>query len=108
LFRPPLDEDFPLTLVNHPSHYVHTQAWYFGVRKSSAYAQLFRVRDSIWLAQSPSGGGTGNPAWDFQWFVPDYKVGEAYGFVMRAALLPFVDRDQISGATASHRQSLNH
>ncbi len=62
-FRPKIDSDFPLTLVNHPS---------------MAFVQMFRDRDQIWIAQSPSGGGMGNPAWDFQWFIPKAEVGQAY------------------------------
>ncbi len=72
---PPFDADFSLTLVNHPSKYVYTEPWYFGVSHGMAYVLMFRPRDRIWLAQSPSGGGTGNPAWDFQWFIPDCQVG---------------------------------
>jgi hypothetical protein len=104
---PQVDADFPLTLVNHPSPYVHTEPWYYGVSHGMAYVLMFRERDRIWLAQSPSGGGSGNPAWDFQWFIPDYELGEAYGFVMRAAYLPYESRAQIERATRSHREFLN-
>jgi hypothetical protein len=101
-----VDEDFPLTLVNHRSPFVYTEPWYFGVSHDMAFVPMFRPRDQIWLVQSPSGGGPGNPAWDFQWFIFDYQVDEAYGFVMRAAYLPFVDRDQVERATRQHRIEL--
>jgi len=104
---PKLDPEFPLTLVNHPSAYVYSQPWYFGVSQGNAFVQMFRGRDQIWMAQSPTGGGATNPAWDFQWFIPNYKVNEAYGFVMRAAYLPFESRKQIEAATKKHRQELN-
>ena len=104
---PPVDADFPLTLVNHPSRYVYAEPWYYGVSHGMAYVQMFRACDRIWLAQSPSGGGAGNPAWDFQWFIPDYQVGQAYGFVMRAAYLPYESREQIELDTRHHREALN-
>lgn len=106
---PRVDPDFPLTLVNHPSPYVYAEPWYFGVSHKMALVLMFRQRDRIWLAQSPSGGGSGNPAWDFQWFIPDYQVDEAYGFVMRAGYLPFENLEQIERDTRSHREALeNH
>jgi len=104
---PHVDADFPLTLVNHPSRYVYTEPWYFGVSHGMAYVLMFRQRDRLWLAQSPSGGGAGNPAWDFQWFISDYRVGEAYGFVMRAAYLPYQSREQIERETRRHRETLS-
>ncbi len=101
-----VDDDFPLTLVNHPSKYVATDSWYYGVSHSMALVQMFRPRDLVWIAQSPSGGGVGNPAWDFQWFISDYQVGEAYGFQMRMAYLPYKNREQIQRATRVHRDAL--
>ena len=104
---PDVDADFPLTLVNHPSKFVCAEPWYFGVSHGMAYVQMFRERDRTWMAQSPSGGGAGNPAWDFQWFITDYRVGEAYGFVMRAAYFPYESREQVEQQTRHHRESLN-
>ena len=106
---PPLkiDPRFPLTLVNHRSRYVYVDPWYYGVSNGLALALMFRAKDRIWFAQSPTGGGRTNPAWDFQWFIPDYKVGEAYGFVMRAAYVPFKSRAQLETATRAHRRALN-
>ena len=101
-----VDEDFPLTLVNHPSRYAHNDSWYYGVSHGMAFVQMFRPRDHVWLAQSPSGGGRGNPAWDFQWFIPDYQLNRAYGFRMRAAYLPYESREQIIHDTRRHRDAL--
>lgn len=105
-FEPKFDPDFSLTLANHRSAFVYTEPWYYGVNRGIAYVQMFRERDAIWFAQSPTGGGAGNPAWDFQWFIPDYKVGEAYGFTMRANAIPFRDRETLLDATRKHRDAL--
>jgi hypothetical protein len=103
----PFVRDFPLTLANHRSSHVHTEPWYFGVTRGLALVQMFRSVDRIWFAQSPTGGGGVNPAWDFQWFATNWKVGEPRGFVMRVALTPFHDRDQLESVTRPHRQALN-
>lgn len=105
-FLPPLDPEFSLTLVNHRSPFVYSEPWYFGVSHGLAYVQMFRPQDQIWFAQSPTGAGPTNPAWDFQWFIPNGKVGEAYGFVMRASLMPFESAEQIERATRPIREGL--
>ena len=104
---PTVVKDFPLTLVNHPSPFVYQLPWYYGVSHGMALAQVFRTQDQIWLAQSPTGGGPTNPAWDFQWFVPDYRVGQAYGFVMRAVYVPYESREQVVRAVRPHLEALN-
>ena len=101
-----IEDTFPLTLVGNQSRFEHADSWYYGVSHAMALALMFRPQDQIWMAQSPSGGGNGNPAWDFQWFISNVQVGKAYGFSMRAAYLPFESRVQVIGATEIHRQAL--
>ena len=100
------DPDFPLTLVFNRSKYRYAEPWYFGVSHGMAFVQIFRPKDEIRLSQSPSGGGPGNPAWDFQYFIADYKLGRRYQMVMRAMYLPFESPQQVEKATARHRAAL--
>ena len=69
---------------------------------------MFRPRDQIRMTQSPSGGGEENPAWDFQYFIPEYKVGQRYQMVMRVMYVPFESTDQIVRVSAPHRKALGH
>ena len=100
------DTDFPLTLVFNRSSHRHREPWYYGVSHGMAFVQMFRPADGVRLTQSPSGGGEGNPAWDFQFFIPDYEVGRLYQFVMRAMYLPYESPEQIAVATSAHRKAL--
>jgi hypothetical protein len=77
------DPDFPLTLVFNRSPHRYAEPWYLGTCRGMAYVQVFRPQDKVRFSQSPSGGGKDNPAWDFQWFIPEYKTGEHYQLVMR-------------------------
>jgi len=101
------DADFPLTLVFNTSNYRYSEPWYYGVSHGMAFVLMFRPSDHVRFSQSPSGGGKGNPAWDFQWFIPQYEVGQRYRFVMRAMYLPFESGKQIIQATAPHRAALH-
>jgi hypothetical protein len=100
------DPEFPLSLVFNLSDLRYGEPWYYGVSHNMALVQMFRPCDQVRFSQSPSGGGDGNPAWDFQWFIPQYEVGQRYRFVMRASYLPFESNEQLARLTASHRSLL--
>ncbi len=100
------DPDFPLSLVFNRSNYRYAQPWYYGVSHQMAWVQMFRPQDQVRLTQSPSGGGKGNPAWDFQYLIPGYQVGQRYQMVMRGMYVPFESRQQVERVTASHRRAL--
>jgi hypothetical protein len=100
------DLDFPFSLVFSRSGFRYDEPWYYGVSHGMAYAQVFRTRDKVLLTQSPSGGGQGNPAWDFQAFIPGYEVGRRYALGMRALYLPYRSADQVGRAVKPHLVAL--
>jgi hypothetical protein len=102
------DDDFSLTLVFNNSPHQYFEPWYYGVSHGMAYVQMFRPSDQVRLTQSPSGGGDGNPAWDFQYLVDDVKVGQLYRFVMRAMYVPYESPEQIERVSAANRRALGH
>jgi len=102
----PHEDGFPLTLVFTRSNFRYTEPWYYGVSHGMALVLMFRPQDRIRLTQSPSGGGNGNPAWDFQCFFPDFKQGQRYQIIMRAMYLPFESQKQIERVSAPHRKAL--
>lgn len=102
----PHDPAFPLTLVFNRSRHQYVEPWYFGVSHGQAFAQMFRPQDRVRLSQSPSGGGAGNPAWDFQFFIDQFELNRRYQFVMRAKLLAFDSNEGVERATHSPREAL--
>jgi len=103
----PRQEPFPLTLVFHLSEYRYAEPWYFGVSHGMALALLFRKQDQVRFTQSPSGGGEGNPAWDFQFFIPEVQIKKRYQFIMRAVYMPYESAQQVRTAVKPHLDALN-
>lgn len=105
------DMQFPLSLVFNQSAIRVAEPWCFGVSRRGevpmALVMMFRERDQIRITQSPSGGGKGNPAWDFQYFIPQYEVDKRYQFVMRVLLVPYESHAQIERVSLPHRRALN-
>jgi sugar lactone lactonase YvrE len=102
----PHDPEFPLSLVFSFSNLRYDEPWFFGESHGMALAQIFRPRDQIRFSQSPSGGGNGNPAWDFQFFIADPKVGERYQIVMRMLYLPFPEAPTAEAAREKLRSEI--
>ncbi len=100
------DDDFPLSLVYNRSKHRYEKPWYFGVNHGMAFVQMFRPADQVRLTQSPSGGGQGNPAWDFQFLIDAYEVGGCYQMVMRAMYVPYESPEQIERVSRPHRIAL--
>ncbi len=100
------DTPYPLTLIHNLSKHRFIRPWYFGVSHGMAFVQMFRPGDLVRFTQSPSGGGKGNPAWDFQFTQEPYEVNQIYRWVMRAAYLPYQSAEQIEKATQRHREEL--
>lgn len=102
----PHEDDFPLTLVFNRSNFRYTEPWYYGVSHGMTLVLMFRSQDRIRFTQSPSGGGNGNPAWDFQCFFSDFRHGQRYQIIMRMMCVPFESREQIERVSAPHRKAL--
>lgn len=75
--------------------------FFYGIFDDHIWLMMFDRADGIRLTHSPSGGGvnkerqTTNPAWDFQFLVPNYEVSKTYGFKARALFRPRCSRDEI-------------
>jgi hypothetical protein len=101
-------DDFPMHYMAFSySPYRYVEPYYYGVSHGMAVAMVFRKRDMIRFTQSPSGGGEGNPAWDFQFMIPDYRVGKAYGFVMRLIYMPMAGREELARVCRRHVAELS-
>jgi hypothetical protein len=106
-------QPFPLELPFAFSNHRYAESWYAGKCRGMLFAHVFRKLDQIRFAQSPSGGGLGCPAWDFQWIIDNCQVGQRYQLVMRIAYQPQPDgvsdqvaletlRQQVSRLTIPH------
>ena len=84
----------------------YSQPWFYGVSNGLAWALMFRPEDDVRFSQAPAGGGAGNPAWDFQYLIPQFEVGRRYQMVMRAQYMPYSSPEQVVEDTARHRAAL--
>lgn len=95
---PTFDDDFKITLASGFSDFEYVYPFYFGRSGENVLILMFEqphVGGEMRFAQSPSGGGTGNPAWDFVYFRREYAVGREFKFRVRAVYRKFTNVEDI-------------
>ena len=98
---PPADPDLPVVLAKGHSDLEYLYPFYYGVSRGKALVFMFerpRADAEARFAQSPTGGGQGNPAWDFLFIQRRYEVGKEFRFRMRLVVRDFTDREDIARA----------
>ncbi|HJZ91530.1 MAG TPA: hypothetical protein VKE40_11705 [Gemmataceae bacterium] len=75
--------------------------FFYGLFRDMTVIVMFDRSDGVRLTHSPSGGGgnaerqTTNPAWDFQFVIPDYEVNKDYELKGRLAYRAKCSRDEV-------------
>lgn len=77
------------TLAFSYSELAFTRPFFYGRWRNMVFALMFEPGHDVRLTHSPSGGGAGNPAWDFQWVLHAPKVDEEHHLRARAVFKPW-------------------
>lgn len=95
---PPVDDGFNIGLVSGISDFEYLYPFYFGHVGENVFVLMFertRGESELRFAQSPSGGGPGNPAWDFVYFRRNYGVNREFSFRVRAVYGKFTNVEAV-------------
>ena len=60
------------------SSYAFTRPYFWGEVRGLTALWMLDPPEGLRIAHSPSGGGQGNPAWDYIFLMPDYEIGRTY------------------------------
>jgi hypothetical protein len=93
-----------------PLHFA--DPFYYGVFRKHIYILMFDRVSGVRFTHSPSGGGvakevqTTNPAWDFQYLIPQYEVKKEYRFRARVAYRERCSRAEVLREYENWRKTL--
>ncbi len=79
----------------------YSAPFFYGHQGDHVLIYIFEPEALIRFSHSPSGGGATpakdghNPAWDFQYIIPNYQTEREYGFRMCLVIKPWKDRADI-------------
>jgi hypothetical protein len=82
------------------SSWRYARPYFCGISHGMRFLWMVDDSPDIRFAQSPSGGGGGCPAWDFQLVVPNYEVGREYTLSGRLVCSQFANRDDCASEYA--------
>jgi hypothetical protein len=77
------------------------EPFFYGLFRKHMFLVMFDRSEGIRFTHSPSGGGvnaqlqTTNPAWDFQFILPQYEVLKEYGFRARVVYRERCERSEV-------------
>ena len=97
----PFREGHRNALFRNISPFRYHTPFYFGLFQQYMWIVMFDRTQGIRFTHSPSGGGTNslyqttNPAWDYQFLIPEFQLDQTYQFSMRAILRPRCTREEI-------------
>ncbi|MGC9318840.1 MAG: hypothetical protein ACP5KN_12485, partial [Armatimonadota bacterium] len=83
------------TLAYSYSDLAWMRPFFYGRRRNMVFALMFEDDHDVRFTHSPTGGGDGNPAWDFQWVLHEPEVDVEYLLRARAVYRPWVSEDDI-------------
>src|SRR6185369_5473190 len=95
---PPFDAGFNIPLAQGISDFEYLYPFYFGRSGHNVFIMMFehsRDGGELRFAQSPSGGGAGNPAWDFSYLKRGYQLNREFCFRGRAVLRKFTSKEEV-------------
>src|SRR6059036_169364 len=83
----------------------------YGFFGSHQYILMFDRTDGIRFSHSPSGGGPPSatePAWDWQFIIPEYEVAHEYGYRARVIYRGHCCRDEVLQEYTNWRATLKN
>ena len=95
------EQDVRNALFTNISELQWAEPFYYGRFRNMVFILIFDGGEGIRFSHSPSGGGSTaagddtNPAWDFQWVIPDYEVGQKYRFNYRVVYKKWAGRSDV-------------
>jgi len=102
----PLSPEIQRSMYASMSSLRYEQPYYYGVCRGYMILLMFDCKHPVRFCHSPSGGGEGNPAWDFYMLAPECKVGKEYGLRARLCYKPFISRRDATAEFAAWKKSL--